>query len=147
MVLVPKKDGSLRFCVDFRRLNFINRKDGYPLPRVDDILDTLNGARYLMSLDLASQYWQVEFDEDAHQKSAFTSYNGLNEFIRMPFRLCNAPATFQRVMLAVLAGLEWRSCSVHLDILIASQTFDEHLEHIKEVLQRLQGAGLRLKMK
>ena len=90
----------------------------------------------------------MELDEDVHQKSAFTTYSGLNESIRMPFWLCNAPATFQRVMQAVLAGLEWRSCFVYLDdILIASQTFDEHLEHIKEVLQRLRSAGLRLKPK
>ncbi len=90
----------------------------------------------------------MELDEDARQKSAFTTYNGLYEFIRMPFGLCNAPATFQRVMQAVLVGLEWRSCFVYLDdILIASRTFDEHLEHIKEVLQRLRAAGLRLKPK
>ena len=110
VVLVPKKDGGLRFCVDFRCLNSITRKDVYPLPRVDDIFDTLDGACYFTSLDLASGYWQVELDEDAREKSAFTTYHGLYEFIRMPFGLCNAPATFQRVMQAVLAGLEWRSC-------------------------------------
>ena len=119
----------------------------YPLPWLDDIFDTLNGARYFTSLDLASGYWQVELDEDAREKSAFTTYHGLYEFIRMPFGLCNAPATFQRVMQAILAGSEWRSCFVYLDdILIASWTFDEHLQHIK-VLERLRAAGLRLKPK
>ena len=148
VVLVPKKDGGLRFCVDFRCLNSITRKDVYPLPRVDDIFDTLDGACYFTSLDLSSGYWQVELDEDAREKSAFTTYHGLYEFIRIPFGLCNAPATFQRVMQAVLAGLEWRSCFVYLDdILIASRTFDEHLKHIKEVLERLRTAGLRLKPK
>ena len=135
MVLVPKKDGSLRFCVDFRKLNSVTRKDVYPLPRVDDIFDTLNGARYFSLLDLASGYWQVKLDKDAQAKSVFSTYNGLYEFIRMPFGLCNAPATFQRVMQAVLAGLEWQSCFVYLDdILIALRTFSEHLQHIREVL-------------
>ena len=126
----------------------ITRNDVYPLPRVDDIFDTLGGARYFTSLDLASGYWQVELDEDAREKSAFTTYHGLYEFIRMPFGLCNASATFQRVMQAVLAGLEWRTCFVYLDdVLIASKSFKEHLQHIKEVLARLRAAGLRLKPK
>ena len=101
VVLVPKKDGSLRFCVDFRRLNLITRKDVYPLPKVDDIFDTLCGAHYFTSLDLASGYWQVELDKDAREKSAFTTYHSLYEFIRMPFGLSNTPPTFQRVMQAV----------------------------------------------
>ena len=148
IVLVPKKDGSLRFCVDFRKLNSITKKDVYPLPRVEDILDTLGEAKYFTSLDLASGYWQVELDEDACAKSAFTTHHGLFEFTRMPFGLCNAPATFQRVMQAVLAGLEWNSCFVYLDdILIASRTLEEHLRHIKEVFGRLRDAGLRLKPK
>ena len=148
VVLVPKKDGSLRFCVDYRKLNSITRKDVYPLPRVDDIFDTLNGARYFTSLDLASGYWQVELDEHAREKSAFTTYHGLYEFVRMPFGLCNAPATFQRVMQAVLAGLTWQSCFVYLDdILIASKTFGEHIRSISEVFARLRAAGLRLKPK
>ena len=138
IVLVPKKDGSLRFCVDFRKLNSITKKDVYPLPRVEDILDTLGEAKYFTSLDLASGYWQVELDEDARAKSAFTTHHGLFEFTRMPFGRCNAPATFQRAMQAVLAGLEWNSCFVYLDdILIASRTLDEHLQHIREVFGRL----------
>ena len=148
IVLVPKKDGSLRFCVDFRRLNAITRKDVYPLPRVEDILDTLGEAKYFTSLDLASGYWQVELDQDARAKSAFTTHHGLFEFVRMPFGLCNAPATFQRLMQAVLSGLEWRSCFAYLDdILIASRTFDDHLRHLREVFGRLREAGLRLKPK
>ena len=148
IVLVPKKDGSLRFCVDFRRLNSLTRKDVYPLPRVEDILDTLGEAKYFTSLDLASGYWQVELDQDARAKSAFTTHHGLFEFVRMPFGLCNAPATFQRLMQAVLSGLEWRSCFAYLDdILIASRTFDDHLRHLREVFGRLREAGLRLKPK
>ena len=87
-------------------------------------LSSLGGAKYFTSLDLALGYWQVELDEDARPKSAFTTYNGLYEFVRMPFGLCNAPATFQRLMQKVLAGLEWKSCFVYLDdILIPSSSF------------------------
>ena len=148
VVLVPKKDGSLRFCVDFRRLNSITTKDVYPLPRVDDILDTLGNARYFTTLDLASGYWQVPLDDDARPKTAFTTHQGLYEFVRMPFGLCNAPATFQRTMQSVLAGLEWRDCFVYIDdILIASATFEEHLQHLEQVFDRLRTANLRLKPK
>ena len=148
IVLVPKKDGSQRFCVDYRRLNAITRKDVYPLPRIEDILSALGEARYFSSLDLASGYWQVPLDDDAKQKSAFTTHRGLFEFTRMPFGLCNAPATFQRVMQRVLTDLEWRSCFVFLDdILVVSKTFAEHLARLREVLTRLRDAGLRLKPK
>ena len=148
VVLVPKKDGSLRFCVDFRRLNSITRKDVYPLPRVDDILDTLGNARYFTTLDLASGYWQVPLDDDARPKTAFTTHQGLYEFVRMPFGLCNAPATFQRAMQSVLAGLEWRDCFVYIDdILIASATYEEHLQHLEQVFDRLRTANLMLKPK
>ena len=145
VVLVPKKDGSVRFCVDFRRLNSITQKDVYPLPRVDDILDTLGNARFFTTLDLASGYWQVPLDDDAIPK---TTHKGLYKFVRMPFGLCNAPATFQRAMQSVLAGLEWRDCFVYIDdILIASATFEEHLQHLEQVFNRLRTANLRLKPK
>ena len=148
VVLVPKKDGSSRFCVDYRRLNSITRKDVYPLPRIEDILDTLGGAKYFSSLDLLSGYWQVELDDDAKQKSAFITHHGLFEFVRMPFGLCNAPATFQRLMQRVLTGLEGKMCFVFIDdILVYSQTFEEHLECLQTVFTRLREAGLRLKPK
>jgi len=146
VVLVPKKDGSLRFCVDYRRLNSVTRKDVYPLPRVDDILDAVGGTQYFSTLDLAFGYWQVELDEAAREKSAFTTFKGLYEFTRMPFGLCNAPATFQRIMQKILAGLEWKSCFVYLDdVLVASKTFTEHLEHLRDVFLRLRAARLQLK--
>ena len=148
VVLVPKKDGSLRFCVDYRKLNSITQRDVFPLPRVDDILDTLHGTKFFTSLDLASGYWQIELDSEACVKSAFTTYNGLYEFVRMPFGLCNAPATFQRVMQVILAGLEGEGVFVYLDdVLIASKSFDEHLRQIRSVFERLRSAGLRLKPK
>ena len=146
IVLVPKKDGKLRFCVDYRRLNAITTKDVFPLPRVDDILDALGGAKYFSSLDLLSGYWQVQLDEEAVKKSAFITFNGLYEFTRMPFGLCNAPATFQRLMQRVLGGLLGKTCFVFLDdVLIASKTFEEHLEYLRAVLSRFCSAGLRLK--
>jgi len=148
VVLVPKKDGSLRFCVDYRKLNSVTRKDVYPLPRIDDILDALGGTKYFSTLDLASGYWQVELDDDAKAKSTFTSCKGLYEFTRMPFGLCNAPAMFQRIMQRVLAGLEWKSCFVYIDdVLVASKKFEEHLIHLREVFLRLHDANLKLKPK
>ena len=99
------------------------KKDVYPLPRIDNILDRLGKSRYFTMLDLASGYWQIEMDPASREKSAFVPHHGLFEFCRIPFDLCNAPATFQRLMQTVLAGLEWR-CFIYLDdILVASQTF------------------------
>ena len=115
VVLVPKKDGTLRFCVDYRRLNAVTKKDVYPLPRIDDILDTLSEAKYFSTLDLASGYWQIEMDPATKDKSAFTTHAGFYELERMPFGLCNAPATFQSLMQTVLHGLEWKSCFVYID--------------------------------
>ena len=146
IVLVPKRDGSTRFCVDYRRLNSVTKKDVYPLPHIQDILDTLGQAKCFTTLDLSSGYWQVELDTESRAKTAFTSHCGLFEFTRMPFGLCNAPATFQRLMQVVLAGLEWDFCFVYVDdILVASKSFDEHLLHLKLVFERLRQAGLRLK--
>ena len=149
VVLVLKKDGSSRFWVDYRRLNSITRKDVYPLPRIEDILDTLGGAKYFSSLDLLSGYWQMELNDDVKQKSAFITHHGLFEFVCMPFGLCNAPATFQRLMQRVLTGLEGKMCFVFIiyDILVYSKTFEEHLECLQTVFARLREAGLRLKPK
>ena len=111
VVLVPKKDSSSRFHVDYRRSNNITKKDVYPLPCIDDILDTLGQAKYFTTLDLASGYWQVKLEPNSQARTAFTTHCRLYEFNRKPFGLCNAPATFQRLMQVVLAGLEWDCCS------------------------------------
>ena len=124
----------------------MTRKDAYPLPRVDDALDALASCKWITTLDLLSGYWQVEVDPRDREKTAFTTYDGLFEFMKMPFGLCNAPVTFQRLMDLVLAGLQWHNCLVYLDdILIIGKTFEEHLENLQIVFDRLREAGLKLK--
>ncbi|UYV63748.1 hypothetical protein LAZ67_2005487, partial [Cordylochernes scorpioides] len=145
VVLVKKKDGTWRFCVDFRRLNHITKKEVYPLPRIDDVLDHLSSARYYSTMDLKTGYWQVEVDERDREKTAFVTPDGLYEFMVMPFGLCNAPATFERMMHNVLMGLKWNICLCYLDdIVVYSVTFEEHLERLSKVLSCLQQAGLTI---
>ena len=145
--VVRKKDGSARFCVDYRKLNSITHKDTYPLPRIDDTLDTLGESQWFSTLDLVSGYWQVEVAEQDRDKTAFTTQEGLFQFKVMPFGLCNAPATFQRLMNLVLAGVQWSECLVYLDdIIVLGRSFEEHLQNLSVVLQKLKCANLRLKL-
>ena len=146
VVLVGKKDGSKRLCLDYRKLNEVTVKDAYPLPRIDDSLDALGGAKFFSTLDLASGYWQVEMDEDARAKSAFVTNSGLYEWNVLPFGLCNAPSTFERLMDYVLAGLRWETLLVYLDdVIVFGRTVKESIDRLREVLTRFRNAGLKLK--
>ena len=143
IVLVTKKDGSTRFCMDYRRLNSLTKIDVHPLPQIDDSHDLLAETQFFSSLDLASGYWQVGMEKESREKMAFTTHAGLYEFTEMPFGLCNAPATFQE---NVLAGLARDKCIIHLDdILVTGQTFQEHMENLRLIFTRLRQAGLKLK--
>ena len=138
IILVRKKDGSTHFCIDFRKVNSITKKDAYPLPRVDDTVDTLGGSKIFSTMDLVSCFWQVEVAEEDRPKTA-TTPEGLYEFKVMPFGLCNASATFQRL---VLNDLKWTECLVYVDdIVVIGKTF---LCHLGNVLLRLKQAGLKL---
>ena len=141
-----KKDGSLHFCVDYRKLNAITRKDAYTIPWIDESLDTLSGSYLFTTLDLLSGYWQVEVHPDGKSKTAVCTPEGLFEFNVMPFGLCNALATFQRLMDCVLTGLHWESYLVYVDdVIVLGKSFPDHLKNLQRVLQRLQEPGLKLK--
>ena len=145
VVLVPKKDGRVRFCVDYHRSNQVTKRDVYPLPLIDDVLSSMQGIKWFSSLDLAQGYWQVPMEPSSCEKTAFITTAGLYEFNVMPFGLTNAPATFQRMMDLLLAGLKWKCCLVYLDdIIIFSKTFEQHLSDLGDVLDRVEGADDRL---
>ena len=136
IALVRKKRTALfALWVDYRRLNAITRKDAYPIPRIDDSIDTLAGSKYFTTLDLASGYWQVPMNEEDREKTTFASHCGLYQFRVMPFVLCNAPSTFERLMEKILHGRQWQICPV----------FNEHIERPTIVFHRIRQAGLKLK--
>lgn len=146
IVMVRKKDGTYRLCIDYRALNNHTITDAYPLPRIQDTLDTLATAKWFSTLDLASGYWQVELTPRARRAAAFCTRNGLFEWNVMPFGLCNAPATFQRLMDRVLAGMQWETCLVYLDdIIVLAKDVPEMLQRLSQVFQRLKQANLKLK--
>ena len=147
VVLIHKKDGTLRFCIDLRKLNERTVKDAYSLPRIEDSLDVLNGSCIFTSIDLKSGYWQVELDEKSIPLTAFTvGPLGFYECVRMPFGLTNAPATFQRLMESCLSDLHLNWCIIYLDdVIVFSKTPEEHIAWLEAVFKKISDAGLKLK--
>ena len=147
VVLVRKKDGSLRFCIDLHKLNNRTIKDAYSLPQIEESLDCLNGAKIFTSLDLKAGYWQVLMSEDSIPYTAFTvGPLGFLQMCPVLFGLTNAPATFQRLMESCLGDLHLQYCIIYLDdIIVFSKTPEEHIERLRSVFQKLDQAGLHLK--
>jgi transposase InsO family protein/predicted aspartyl protease len=147
-VLVRKKDGSVRYCIDYRALNDRTIKDAFPLPLIEECLDTLQGVHYFSTLDMMSGYWQVEIAEEDRHKTAFLTKYGLFEHVRMAFGLCNAPATHQRAMNFLLQGILWKTALAYLDdTIILGCSFDDHINNLEEVLRRFRLHNLKLKPK
>ena len=148
LVLVRKKCGKVRLCVDYRKVNSVTKKDAFPIPRIQDCLDAVSGAKCFSTFDLLSGYHQVPVKESDINKTAFVTKYGIFEFITLPFGLTNAPATFQRIMELALRGLQWQICLIYLDdIIVFGSTFEEHLGRVEKVLQRIIKAGLKLQPK
>ena len=144
IVLVTKKDGNVRFCVDYRKLNQVAKFDAYPMPRIEELIDTIGPAGVITTLDLAKGYWQIPVDEESKDKTAFTTPFGLYEFEVMPFGLHSAPATFQRMINHTLRDC-WPFARAYIDdIVIFSRSWEEHLVHLQGVFTCLQTAKLTI---
>jgi hypothetical protein len=144
VVLIRQKNGELRFCVDYRTLNDVRKKYCFPLPRIDDTLDTLAGAKWFSTLNLKSSYWQLDVHSEDKEKRAFSTGQGLWQFTAMPFGFCNAPATFERLMETALRGLTYDSCLEYLDdVIVIGGTFQEHILNLRKVFERLREVRLK----
>jgi len=147
IVVISKKDGSLCFCVEYRKRNSVTRRDAYPLPRIDSCLDALSGAQFFSAFDLRSSYHQVPLDMKDADKTTFIVRTCTYRFRRVPFGLCSAGSTFQRVMDLALNGLNFNMCLVYLDdIIVYSSTVEEHLLRLRKLFNRLRMADLKLKL-
>ena len=147
VVLVWKKDGTLHFCVDFRCLSAHTKKDSYPLPQIQEALESMAGSMHFSSMDFKSSFWQIKMAPGSQQYTAFTVGNlGFYEFTHMPFGLCNAPATFQCLMQNTLGELNLTYCVIYLgDMIVFGLTEEEHLERLRMVFKRFCEFNLKLK--
>src|SRR5581483_9694113 len=148
VVLVGKKSGKKRFCIDYRKLNTNIKIDAYPISRIDDLLEKFRVSKWFTTIDLANRYWQIEIEEEDKEKTAFVCSQGLFEFNVMPFGLTNAPATFQRAMNKTFREYIDKFIAIYLDdIIIFSKTFQEHIQHVETVLKKLNEVNMMLKLK
>lgn len=148
VVMVKKKNGQLRFAVDDRNLNAVTKQHTFPLPRLENVFDTIgiSKANIFSTLDLASGFWHIPMDPETAYKSALVTPTGIYQWKRMPFGLVDAPASFQALMTQVLKGLNWKTCLVYVDdILVFSNSFQQHIQHLHDIFTRLESAGLTLK--
>ena len=147
IVLVRKKDGTLRFCIDFKCLNAHTKKDSYPILKCPETMESLVGARYFSTMDLKSGFWQVKVSEDSRQYTAFTVGSmGVYEFLHMPYGLCNAPVTFQCLMQNCLGELNLCFAMVYLDdVIVYSETPEDHLTQLQAIFDHFAHYGLKLK--
>lgn len=147
VVLVRKKTGDYRLCIDYRALNKKTVRENYPMPLIDDQLDVLAGHQYYTTLDLASGYYQIPIREEDKYKTAFVTPDGHFEFTRMPFGLANAPATFQRIMNQVLGSIRHREALAYLDdVIIPAKDYPQGMDRLENVLKLFSTAGLTLKL-
>ncbi|XP_023191398.1 uncharacterized protein LOC111608951 [Xiphophorus maculatus] len=144
-ILVPKPDNTFRFCSDYRKLNAVTKPDSFPLPRMDDCVDQVGSAKFVSRFDLLKGYWQVPLTKRAQELAAFVTPSGLYSYTVMPFGLRNAPATFQRLMNYVVGDMP--GCAVYLDdVVIYSDTWEQHMERIHDLFTRLSVAGLTINL-
>ena len=144
-VLVPKPDGTFRFCTDFRRVNAVTRSDSFPIPRVDDCIDQIGHSQYISKFDLLKGYWQVPLTEQAKEVSTFVTPDGLYQYTVMPFGMKNAPATYQRMINKVTSGL--KGCGAYIDdLVIYSDNWEQHLVQLSDLLFRLRDAKLTVNL-
>jgi hypothetical protein len=147
ILIVKKKDGTIRFCVDLRFVNDITIKDNFPIPSIEQTRYYPNGVKYYSTLDFISGYWQIPIREKDRHKTAFTTQNGHYQFKRMAFGLTNAPPTFQRIITKILRKVIGKFALVYLDdVIIFSKTEDEHLMHIGIVFGLIHKSGMKLKL-
>jgi len=147
-VICRKKDGKIRYCIDYRKLNAVTRKDAFPLPRIQACIDHLRGTKFMSCLDMSAGYYQFQIHKDDRYKTAFITKYGLFEHVRLSFGLCNSPAFFQRVMQLILTGLTWSQCLAYLDdIIVLGKDFNDHLQNLTAVMERFKENNLKLKPK
>ena len=146
IVLVKKKEGAYRFCVDYRKLNLVTKTDAHPLPQVDGLLDSLIGFQMFITLDLRSGYWQISVAPEDREKTAFVTPDGLWEFLRLPFGVSGGPATYQKAIEIVLSGLNYDTCLCYFDdIIVPSKNIDQQCTRLHALLSRFRKHNLRVK--